>query len=164
MPCYSIISHFLSPTTHQMKNLSVLALPSPCPCPCHVGDCGVRGKRCRFEPGSREIKRPHVPVRPVMPALPHGLEIFDDTAPIKFLHAAQSFRQAQGAWRSNRTFESGSSAYCGCREVSFCNPLYLRGWYRKCMVCCHQCHAFVHCTVSVQSVVRQFRTPQHVLD
>ena len=148
--------------THQMKNLSVLALPCPCPCPCHVGDCGVRGKRCRFEPGSREIKKAPCPCPARNASVATWPRDLDSTASIEFLHAAQSLRQ--GAWRSNRTFESGSSAYCGCREVSFRNPLQFKGWYRKCMVCCHQCHAFVHCTVSVQTVVRQFRTPQYVLD
>jgi hypothetical protein len=138
MPCHS-----LSATSfrqhYQMKNLSVLALPCPCPCPCHVGDCGGRGKRCRFEPGSREIKKAHVPARPVMPALPHGLEILTGQHRLNFCTRHSPFDRVDGD--QTESLKAGQAPIAAAEKFLFATRSIL-GCGRKCMVCCHQCHGF----------------------
>jgi hypothetical protein len=143
--------------THQMKNPSVLALPCPCPCPCHVGDCGVRGKRCRFEPGSREIKRPHVPVRPVMPALPHGLEILMAQHRLNFCTRHSPFDKVGGQTEPLKADQAPTAA---AEKFLFATGSISGDG----IACFRQCHPSFTAPYSVRSVVRQFRSPQYVLD
>jgi hypothetical protein len=81
-----------------------------------------------------------------MPALPHGLEILTAQHRLNFCTRHSPFNRMHGD--QTEPFESGTSAYCGCREVSFRNSLLFRAGIASASVPCLR--SLYRTTVSVQ--------------